>query len=69
MVLIKLSDTTSNPKRPSMNLAYLNSPEIASFSTAKNQFSSMVSYLESENCISKEHADIEKYIQSEGFEL
>lgn len=52
-----------------MNLAYLNSPEIASFSTAKNQFSSMVSYLESENCISKEHADIEKYIQSEGFEL
>ncbi len=29
----------------------------------------MVSHLESESCKSKEHADIEIYIQGEGFEL
>ncbi len=69
MVLIKLANTTSNPKRPSMNLAYLTTPEISFFLDAKNQFTSMVSHLGSESCRNKEHADIEKYIQGEGFEL
>ncbi len=69
MVLIKLPNTTSNPKRPSMNLAYLTTPEISFFLDAKNQFTSMVSHLGSESCKNKEHADIEKYIQGEGFEL
>lgn len=42
-----------------MNLAYLTIPEISFFSNAKNQFSSMISHLESESCKDKEHADIE----------
>ena len=69
MVFVKRQNTTSNPKRPSMNLAYLTTPEISFFSAANNQFSNMLSHLESESCKSKEHADIEKYIQTEGFEL
>lgn len=52
-----------------MNLAYLNTPEISFFSEANNQLSSMISHLGSERCKNKEHADIEKYIQHEGFEL
>jgi len=52
-----------------MNLAYLTTPEISFFSDAKKQFSSIISHLESEICKSKEHSDIEKYIQDEGFEL
>ena len=69
MVLIKLPNTTSHIKRPSMNLAYLTPLEISFFSDAKNQFSDMISHLESENVKDKEHADIEQYIQGEGFEL
>jgi len=69
VVLIKLPHTTSTPKRPSMTLAYLNTPEISFYSEAKKQFSNMLSHLVSDNCKSKEHADIEKYIQGEGFEL
>ncbi|MEI6897136.1 MAG: hypothetical protein V5786_06585 [Psychromonas sp.] len=52
-----------------MNLAYLTTPEISFFSAANNQFSNIVSQLELESSQSKEHADIEKYIQAEGFEL
>ena len=69
MVLIKRLNTTSTRKRPSMNLAYLTTPEISFFSDAKKQFSSIISHLESENAQDKEHADIEQYIQDEGFEL
>jgi len=69
VVLIKLRNTTNHSKRPSMNLAYLNTPEISFFSEANNQLSSMISHLGSESCKNKEHADIEKYIQLEGFEL
>ena len=46
-----------------MNLAYLTPLEISFFSDAKNQFSDMISHLESENAKDKEHADIEQYIQ------
>ncbi len=52
-----------------MNLAYLTTPEISFFSASNNQFSNIVSHLELESSQSKEHADIEKYIQAEGFEL
>ena len=69
MVLIKLPNTTSNRKRPSMDLAYLSTPEISFFSDANKQFSNIISHLGLETCKSNEHADIEKYIQREGFEL
>ena len=44
-----------------MNLAYLTPLEISFFSDAKNQFSNMISHLESEDSKDKEHADIEQY--------
>jgi len=69
VVFIKLPNTTSTPKRPSMTLAYVNTPEISFFSDANKQFLHMISHLGSDNCKNKEHADIEKYIQGEGFEL
>ncbi|MCK5818215.1 MAG: ISKra4 family transposase [Psychromonas sp.] len=52
-----------------MNLAYLKTPEISFFSDATDQFSNIISHLKSDECKYKEHADIEKYIQHEGFEL
>ncbi len=69
MVLIKLPNTTSHIKRPSMIPAYLSTPETSFFSAANMQLSCMISYLESSDCNIKEHGDIEQYIQEEGFEL
>lgn len=53
MVFVKRQNTTSNLKRPSMNLAYLTTPEISFFSAANNQFSNIVSHLELESYQSK----------------
>jgi len=39
VVLIKLPNTTSHIKRPYINLAYLNTPEISFFSVENTQLS------------------------------